>query len=150
PDFHRLAHHPASGRYNTAGGRESGGVRAVRGTISPASRSSRRIRPPLAAVSGTWQASSGEATMVRKLLVRRHSAVTRITHWVNVVALTVLLGSGLQIFNAHAALYWGQKSHFDRPWLSIGREQRDGEAIGVTRVGDLTLETTGLLGWTGR
>jgi len=88
--------------------------------------------------------------MAEKLLVRRHSAVTRITHWINVVVLVALLGSGLQIFNAHAALYWGQKSRFDAPWLAIGREERRGETVGVTRVGGLRLETTGLLGWTGR
>lgn len=88
--------------------------------------------------------------MADKLMVRRHSGVTRVTHWINVLALLVLLGSGLQIFNAHGALYWGQKSHFDRPWLSIGREERAGEVIGVTRIGGLALETTGTLGWTGR
>ena len=87
--------------------------------------------------------------MVRKLLVRRHSGVTRLTHWINVLALAALLGSGLQIFNAHAALYWGQKSSFERPWLAIGREARGDEVVGVARLGGLTLETTGVLGWSG-
>ena len=32
----------------------------------------------------------------------------RIMHWINVVALTILLMSGLQIFNAHPALVLGQ------------------------------------------
>ena len=41
----------------------------------------------------------------------RHSLPVRILHWVNVVALTVLLMSGLQIFNAHPALYWGKSSY---------------------------------------
>ena len=40
--------------------------------------------------------------------IRRHSAVTRITHWINVLCLSLLLMSGLQIFNAHPSLYWGQ------------------------------------------
>ena len=33
--------------------------------------------------------------------MRRHHLVVRVTHWVNVVALTIMVGSGLRIFNAH-------------------------------------------------
>ncbi|WP_088342975.1 MULTISPECIES: cytochrome b/b6 domain-containing protein [Rhodomicrobium] len=55
-----------------------------------------------------------------KLLIRRHSAVTRVTHWVNALCLAVLLMSGLQIFNAHPALYWGNISTFDNPLALIG------------------------------
>src|SRR6476469_344913 len=32
---------------------------------------------------------------------KRHHAVVRITHWVNAVALTIMVGSGLRIFNAY-------------------------------------------------
>lgn len=35
--------------------------------------------------------------------MRRHHLIVRITHWVNVVAITVMIGSGLRIFNAHPA-----------------------------------------------
>src|SRR3954469_9236042 len=35
--------------------------------------------------------------------IKRHHAVVRITHWVNVVALTIMIGSGLRIFNAYPA-----------------------------------------------
>lgn len=45
---------------------------------------------------------------LKTIVVPRHSAVTRVTHWVNVVAMVVLLMSGLQILNAHPALYWGE------------------------------------------
>ena len=31
----------------------------------------------------------------------RHHWVVRVTHWVNVVALTIMVGSGLRIFNAY-------------------------------------------------
>jgi thiosulfate reductase cytochrome b subunit len=34
---------------------------------------------------------------------KRHHPVVRITHWVNVVALTIMVGSGLRIFNAYPA-----------------------------------------------
>jgi thiosulfate reductase cytochrome b subunit len=64
---------------------------------------------------------------------RRHSLVVRITHWVNVLAVLVLLMSGLQILNAHPALYWGDSSYtgappllaFDRipGWLTIPSTQ---------------------------
>jgi thiosulfate reductase cytochrome b subunit len=36
-------------------------------------------------------------------------------HWVNVVAVVMLLMSGLQIFNAHPALYWGRSSYTGEP-----------------------------------
>jgi Ni/Fe-hydrogenase b-type cytochrome subunit len=35
--------------------------------------------------------------------MKRHHAVVRITHWVNAIALTVMVGSGLRIFNAYPA-----------------------------------------------
>jgi thiosulfate reductase cytochrome b subunit len=41
----------------------------------------------------------------------RHSLAVRILHWINVVALCVLLMSGLQIFNAHPVLNWGKSSY---------------------------------------
>jgi thiosulfate reductase cytochrome b subunit len=86
----------------------------------------------------------------RKVLVRRHSGVTRLTHWVNVLALSLLLMSGLQIFNAHPALYWGQKSTFAQPWVLIdAREQPNGEFVGFTKVGALEFTTTGVLGFSG-
>ena len=51
-------------------------------------------------------------------------------HWINVVALTIMLMSGLQIFNAHPALYVGDSSYTGRPaWLEIGaREDAQGRA----------------------
>ena len=36
-------------------------------------------------------------------LVKRHSAVVRLTHWLNALCLVLLLMSGLQIFNAPPA-----------------------------------------------
>ena len=41
----------------------------------------------------------------------RHSLPVRIMHWINVIAVLTLLMSGLQIFNAHPALYWGASSY---------------------------------------
>jgi len=85
----------------------------------------------------------------RKVLVPRHALATRVTHWVNVLALFVLLASGLQIFNAHPALYWGQASTFARPWLAMTAEPQGAELAGVTRLGGHEIRTTGLLGYSG-
>ena len=52
-------------------------------------------------------------------LIRRHGSIVRLTHWANALALLLLLMSGLQIFNAHPALYWGVRSTFAEPWLAI-------------------------------
>lgn len=53
-------------------------------------------------------------------IIHRHALVTRVTHWINVVCLTVLLMSGFQIFNAHPALYWGHKGADADPfWLAF-------------------------------
>ena len=90
------------------------------------------------------------ATPTHEVLVYRHAVATRLTHWVNVLALLLLLMSGLQIFNAHPALYWGQKSTFARPWLEMGMIDRGDHAIGVTQIASLRIETTGLFGYSGK
>jgi len=80
-------------------------------------------------------------------LTYRHRLPVRIMHWINVVCLFVLIGSGLQIFLAHPALYWGQAANFAKPALSmIGHYDPDGTLHGITQVGSLKFETTGLLG----
>jgi len=53
--------------------------------------------------------------MAQSDLYPRHSLLVRITHWINVIALTALLMSGLQIFNEHPALYWGKSSYSGKP-----------------------------------
>lgn len=51
---------------------------------------------------------------------RRHHLVTRLWHWLNVLVLTLMLMSGLMIFNAHPRLYWGQYgANFDHAWLDL-------------------------------
>ncbi|MEP6658129.1 MAG: cytochrome b/b6 domain-containing protein, partial [Betaproteobacteria bacterium] len=50
------------------------------------------------------------APLVRTYAYARHAGPVRIMHWINVVSLTILFMSGLQIFNAHPALYWGKSS----------------------------------------
>ncbi|KAA1177274.1 hypothetical protein FP026_25635 [Rhizobium tropici] len=79
--------------------------------------------------------------------IHRHSVPTRITHWLNLLCLSLLLMSGLQIFNAHPSLYWGQYgADADPSWLSIGTVQDGDSTRGVLRVGSLSVATTGILG----
>jgi len=82
-------------------------------------------------------------------LYYRHSLPVRIMHWCNVILLAILLMSGLNIFNAHPALYWGESSYSgDPPVLEIrGQEDDDGDIIGgITRIFGHDFDTTGLLG----
>ena len=84
------------------------------------------------------------------VMVRRHSVLVRVTHWINAIAVIVLLMSGLQIFNAHPALYWGEKSVFTDPWLSIEAVQdAQGKVAGLTMVAGRSFDTTGVLGYSG-
>ena len=46
---------------------------------------------------------AGVRVGIRQGMMKRHHAVVRITHWVNVVALTIMVGSGLRIFDAYPA-----------------------------------------------
>jgi len=83
-----------------------------------------------------------------RIFILRHSRAVRILHWVNFLTLAIMLMSGLQIFNAHPALYWGTSSDFPRPILSMGAmEDNQGHTWGVTTVGSHTFVTTGVLGW---
>jgi thiosulfate reductase cytochrome b subunit len=80
-------------------------------------------------------------------LIRRHSLTVRLSHWLNVLCMTVLLFSGLQIFNAHPALYWGQYGADSDPSFLSLEAVEEGDAVrGVTRVGGLSFDTTGTLG----
>jgi thiosulfate reductase cytochrome b subunit len=77
----------------------------------------------------------------------RHSRIVRVTHWINVIALTLLLMSGLQIFNAHPSLYWGKSSYSgEAPILEMHAVSQAGERIGVTRIFGREFETTGIFG----
>jgi thiosulfate reductase cytochrome b subunit len=76
----------------------------------------------------------------------RHRLPVRVMHWINVICLTILLMSGLTIFNAHPALYWGRDSTFEHPWASIGAARMPGGFVGVTRVGGYEFVTQGVLG----
>jgi thiosulfate reductase cytochrome b subunit len=80
-------------------------------------------------------------------LFYRHALPVRIMHWINVIALSVMFFSGMQIFNAHPSLYWGNRSDPGKELLALdAREDPAGNMIGVTRVGHHEFITTGVLG----
>jgi thiosulfate reductase cytochrome b subunit len=85
----------------------------------------------------------------RREVIYRHGVVVRLTHWVNVLCLTLLLMSGLRLFNYHPALYWGNYGYRGVPAvLSIGAaiNSENGETVGITQIAGMTFVTTGVLG----
>lgn len=82
-------------------------------------------------------------------VIYRHSRAVRVTHWVNALVLLVLLMSGLQIFNAHPALYLGSKSDFDSPILAMRPMMHGDKIYGVTTLLGVDFDTTGVLGLAG-
>lgn len=101
--------------------------------------------------------TEGDVVEVRKPaeakgpLIYRQSIFTRITHWVWVIALFFLLLSGLQIWNAHPALYIGEQSgfEFDNAILRIGAENTPEGPRGFTTIFGSKFDTTGFLGMSG-
>ena len=82
-------------------------------------------------------------------VIYRHTLPVRIAHWVNALVIVLLIGTGLNIFNAHAQLYWGLSGNeYDTPLLSIHSEPgAHGAMRGVLQIGALKIPTTGVLGW---
>ncbi len=79
-------------------------------------------------------------------LAFRHPLPIRIAHWINVTAMTILLLSGLQIFNAHPELDFGSTSSFYKhPALTIGATGESPDR-GYLQVFGHRLDTTGVLG----
>jgi thiosulfate reductase cytochrome b subunit len=59
-----------------------------------------------------------------------------------------LLGSGLNIFNAHPRLYWGlYGADSDPAFFSIGAYDTPTGTRGITQIGHWHFDTTGILGW---
>jgi thiosulfate reductase cytochrome b subunit len=91
---------------------------------------------------------AGGAIAPSSYLYYRHTLPVRIMHWTNVISLTILLMTGLMIFNAHPSLDWGKSSYTGKPSLLqiTSRETANGQLMGITRVFGYEFNTTGLLG----
>jgi Ni/Fe-hydrogenase b-type cytochrome subunit len=81
-----------------------------------------------------------------KPLVYRHNRITRLTHWVNAIALIILFMSGLQIFNAFPHLHWGNKAEPEEALFSISSTNQNGDVRGYTELFGYRIPTTGVLG----
>lgn len=80
-------------------------------------------------------------------MIYRHTIFVRISHWVNVACMTILLMSGLAIFNGWPALYWGIRTHFAQPLLALyATSDPSGRQTGVTDILGHRFVTTGWLG----
>ena len=92
------------------------------------------------------------ATKPKGPLIYRQSIWTRVTHWVWAICLFFLLLTGLQIFNAHPALYIGQQSgfEFENSVFKIGAVNTDAGPRGQTTVLGQNFDSTALgLGMSG-
>ncbi len=81
----------------------------------------------------------------RRPAIYRYAFLTRASHWLWVLAFFILVGSGLQIFNASPNLDASDKSDPARRVLAIGSPA---EGVGTTTIFGHTFVTTGWLGWT--
>ena len=79
-------------------------------------------------------------------LFYRHTVPVRLMHWINALCLAIMLMTGLQIFNAHPALYWGKSADFDHPILSMTAEGTQDNFHGVTQIGPWKFNTDGVFG----
>jgi thiosulfate reductase cytochrome b subunit len=79
-------------------------------------------------------------------IVYRYALLVRASHWLWVLAFFVLIGSGLQIFNASPNLDASDKSDAARRVLAIGSPS---DGVGTTTIFGHTFVSTGWLGWTG-
>ena len=80
-------------------------------------------------------------------LVRRHTPLVRLCHWINALAFVLLAMSGMQIFNAHPALNFGQRTDFDRPGFALRALEQDGKVVkGEAALLGVAFTTTGVLG----
>ena len=99
----------------------------------------------MAGLAATDADVAAPAGRTRGRLVLRHRLPVRLWHWLNVVCVFTLLGSGLTIFNAHPRLYWGSYgANYDPAWLEIGSDRQG--TSGYLRLGELEVPTTGVLG----
>jgi thiosulfate reductase cytochrome b subunit len=103
------------------------------------------------AASDTRTSDRVRAVSARREIIYRHSVLVRVTHWMNVLCLTLLLMSGLKLFNVHPALYWGNYGYVGAPTVfSIDGylDRTTEEPVGIVKIGTHTIDTTGYLGVT--
>lgn len=81
----------------------------------------------------------------RPAKIYRYAFLTRASHWIWSIAFAVLVGSGLNIFNASPKLDASDKSDPARRVFEIGSPA---QGVGTTTIFGHQFNTTGWLGWT--
>jgi thiosulfate reductase cytochrome b subunit len=113
---------------------------------APALESSSTLADKVGGAWGAWRQRQA-ARRAKQETFYRHTIPVRVLHWINAACLLIMFMSGLQIFNAHPALYWGRYSDFDHPALWLTSEQdSQGHLKGITQIGTTRFNTTGWLG----
>lgn len=121
-------------------------IRITDQAVSPGVDPVPMAKPSVSATIASRERDASAASSLER--VYRHQLPVRISHWLNVPFLIILIMSGLQIFNAHPALYWGDRSDRNRPVLSMRPVQvANGEIKGITTILGHQFETTGVLGY---
>ena len=92
--------------------------------------------------------NSKQSHPLKSYFIYRHPLPIRIMHWTNVVCFIILLMSGLNIFNAHTALYFGKSSYNAKPAVFEIKSMQTttGQLKGVTSIFGYQFNTTGVLG----
>jgi len=93
-------------------------------------------------------ASRPRTVVAESRVVKRHSAVTRVTHWIVALAMFVLIMSGLQIFNAAPYLDASDLSNPQHRILSVQAGGTDQAPAGTTTLFGHRFTTTNWLGYT--
>jgi len=81
--------------------------------------------------------------------VLRHHWLVRLTHWLNAIAIIILLMTGLNIFGAHPRLYWGDAGSVDQReqlWLETGASPPWRNPTGWIEIAGTRFDTTGFIG----
>jgi len=71
-------------------------------------------------VSGSKPAPSASKAGTLPGIVRRHSAVVRVTHWIVTLCFVALLVTGVELIISHPRFYWGEEGNVNtKPLFSI-------------------------------
>ena len=91
---------------------------------------------------------SAPGNLVRPQTDYRHPWPVRIWHWANVLAVVVLLLTGLLLFDIHPRLYWGNDGHEGVPaFLSLSATDLEGTVPKTElQIGGHRWDATGVLG----
>lgn len=76
--------------------------------------------PPPAAAASIQENAPAPQHWQHSRVIYRHALTTRLWHWLTVVTIFVMIGSGIGILQAHPRLYWGAYgANADQPWFQM-------------------------------